>query len=70
MDESDILKKFGLEYKVPPVKSAAFALSLIESCQAMMIEDILTNDKLSEEEKLQASCDVFGNVIILLDSHE
>ena len=66
MDESDILKKFGLEYKVPPVKSAAFALSLIESCQAMMIGDIITNDKLSEEEKLQASCDVFGNVIILL----
>ena len=68
MEESDILKKFGLDYIVPPVKSPAFALSQIENRHAM-IEDILTRDELSGDEKLQASCDALGNVIVLLSDY-
>ena len=68
-DESDILQKFGVEYKLPPAASPAFALSLNES-KRPFIQHILVNDKMTAEQMLDESCDALKSVVILLSDSE
>ena len=69
IDESDILQEFGVDYRLPHAKSPGFALSLNES-QLPLIEDILVNDKFTDEEMLVECCDALKSVIILLSDCE